>query len=215
MSATAEARSWPNGFSITTRRWRPSDSRTSPAAAKSLDDAAEEAGRGREIEHDVGAGLVAELAAAGRPVAGKSPGPRTRRPDSSVARLSQAQARRRRHRSRTSCFCLPTKLGRFRQTRCGNRPRQAPMVDAEHGEVLVQQPGYRQIVEGWQQQPAGQVAAGTEDHQHAGRRRLGGGRVELGAPALAAATSLSLRLGRSTWPPNLKRMAESRRSPKV
>ena len=71
MSATAEARSWPNGFSTTTRRWRPSASRSSPAAASALDDAAEEAGRSREIEHDVGAGLGAEfLQPIGQPLVG-------------------------------------------------------------------------------------------------------------------------------------------------
>jgi hypothetical protein len=77
------------------------------------------------------------------------------------------------------------------------------MVDAEDREAFGQEPGPRQIVERGHQQALGQVAASPEDHQRAGRGRLGAaGRLVLVGSHLLGHSRLPSGCGAANRPDN-------------
>ena len=183
LSARAEARSVPNGFSMTTRRQAPLSSRASPDSSEMTADRGEAGRRRRQIKQPVALGSALALDA-GKLLADLLVG-------RFVVGIALDIGDAAEHALDHALIDLPG--GEFRQAfgeivakrvarrwRCG---------DADQGERFRQQSLDGEIIKRRHQQPVGEVARRAENHEAAriGRpRRGGGGLAVVLAPLLAA-----------------------------
>ena len=173
LSSRALARSWPNGFSITTRRhgrW-PSGPSAGVGQAGPLElrhHVGEELRRDRQVEGVVAAGaaLGVELRhGLGEPVEGVVVGELAgHEPDPLGQLLPDGVA------ERGPRVLLDRVVGDLREVLV----LPVPAGEADQGEARRQQPAVGQVVDGRHQLLAGQVAGDAEQDQHARARRPGG-----------------------------------------
>ncbi len=167
MRSCAEVRSLPNGFSITTRRKASSDCFNSPAWPRCSTIGAKNPppprGRTRRCRgsspRSAGRSRAQEVAPRGS-AAGRARSPR---PSDDVLGV---ELRR---------LVLGEGLHRVGEVPAPALVRAVGVVDAPDRGGLVEEPAAGEVVERRHQEALGQVAAGAEDHDRAGRGRLAAG----------------------------------------
>ena len=199
-SSRAEARSWPNGFSMI--------SRVQPSAGPALADLAARASRSRP------AGPRSSRRGCRRCRAPRRPREQRRRAASSPVSSAKSSVDVA-HPGRRARPRRPGGTGRARAPgppRC-IRSRNSSSVSvgargADDRELLRQQPPERERVERRHQLALRQVAGGAEDDEHArlGRAAAAGGPRAAGCPAPSASRRPSFAAF-TAWPPNWLRSA--------